>query len=124
MKMLLAIALALVLAGLAGAARATGPTAEATSGPTSGPLVDVAWVKATLGTPGLVFLDLRGPLGGASRAHYLQAHIPGAIYSDYLRDGWRITDKNGTAGMLPPAGHLEKLIGAWASATGPTWSWS
>ena len=107
MKKLLAIALALILAGFAGVARATGPA----SGPASGPLVDVAWVKANLGTPGLVFLDLRGPLGGASRAHYLQAHIPGAIYSDYLRDGWRITDKNGIAGMLPPAGHLEKLIG-------------
>ena len=67
MKKLMAIALALILAGLADAAQATGPAAE----PTSGPLVDVAWVKANLGTPGLVFLDLRGPLGGASRAHYL-----------------------------------------------------
>ncbi len=80
MKKLLAIALALILTGFAGAARAT----ETTSGPASGPLVDVAWVKANLGTPDLVFLDLRGPLGGASSAHYLQAHIPGAIYSDYL----------------------------------------
>ncbi len=115
MNKLLAIALALTLAGFAGAARATGPAAETTSGPAAGPaagpLVDVAWVKANLDTPGLVFLDLRGPLGGASRTHYLQAHIPGAIYSDYLRGGWRITDKNGTAGMLPPASHLEKLIG-------------
>ena len=109
MKKLLVIALALapILAGPGGAARATGPTTEATSRP----LVDVSWVKANLGTPGLVFLDLRGPLGGASRAHYRQAHIPGAVYSDYLRDGWRIKDKNGTVGMLPPAGHLEKLIG-------------
>ncbi len=102
MKKLLAIALALILTGLAGAARATEPAAGATSGlpsgPTIGPLVDVAWVKANLGTLDLVFLDLRGPLGGASRVHDLQAHIPGAIYSDYLRDGWRITDKNGTAG--------------------------
>jgi thiosulfate/3-mercaptopyruvate sulfurtransferase len=99
MTKLLAITLALVLAGLAGAARAAEP------------LVDVAWVKANLGTPGVVFLDVRGPLGGASKAHYLQAHIPGAIYSDYLRDGWRIKDNNGTVGMLPPAERLEKLIG-------------
>ncbi len=115
MKMHLAIALALILAGLAGATRAAGPAAEAAAeaapgpalgpapGPAPGPLVDVAWVKANLGTPDLVFLDLRGPLGGASRAHYLRAHIPGAIYSDYLRDGWRVTDRNGTVGMLPPA---------------------
>ncbi len=97
MRKLLAITLA--LAGLAGAARAAEP------------LVDVAWVKANLGTPGLVFLDVRGPLGGASKAQYLQAHIPGAIYLDYLKDGWRIKDKNGTVGMLPPAERLEQLIG-------------
>ncbi len=97
MRKLLAITLA--LAGLAGAARAAEP------------LVDVAWVKANLGTPGLVFLDVRGPLGGASKAQYLQAHIPGAIYSDYLKDGWRIKDKNGTVGTLPPAERLEQLIG-------------
>lgn len=99
MRQFLAITLALVLAGLAGAARAAEP------------LVDVAWVKANLGAPGVVFLDVRGPLGGASKAHYLQAHIPGAIYSDYLKDGWRTKDKNGTVGMLPPAERLEKLIG-------------
>ncbi len=101
MRKLLAITLApvLVWAGLAGAARAAEP------------LVDVAWVKANLATPGVVFLDLRGRLGGASKADYLQAHIPGAVYSDYLKDGWRIKDKNGTVGMLPPAEDLEKLIG-------------
>jgi len=102
MRQLLAIALALVLAGLAGLAGAA-RAAE--------PLVDAAWIKANLGTPGVVFLDVRGPLGGASKAHYLRAHIPGAIYSDYLKDGWRIKDKNGTVGMLPPAGRLEQLIG-------------
>ena len=99
MRQLLAITLALVLAGLAGAARAAEP------------LVDAAWIKANLGTPGVAFLDVRGPLGGASKAHYQRAHIPGAIYSDYLKDGWRIKDKNGTVGMLPPAGRLEQLIG-------------
>ena len=93
------LAIALVLAGLAGATRAAEP------------LVDVAWVTANLGAPGVVFLDLRGPLGGATKADYLRAHIPGAIYSDYLRDGWRIRDRNGTVGMLPPAEFLEALIG-------------
>ena len=104
MTKLLAITLALAVAGLAGAARAAEPLV-------AGPLVDVAWVKANLGTPGVVFLDLRGRLGGASKADYLQAHIPGAIHSNYLKDGWRIKDENGTVGMLPPVGHLEKLIG-------------
>ena len=114
MRQLLAIALALALAGLAGAARAAEP------------LVDAAWIKANLGTPGVVFLDVRGPLGGASKAQYLLAHIPGAIYSDYLKDGWRIKDKNGTVGMLPPAGRLEQLIGGlndddWQRDTTQPW---
>ena len=60
---------------------------------------------------------LRGRLGGASKADYLRAHIPGAVYSDYLKDGWRIKDKNGTVGMLPPAEDLEKLIGGLGIAT-------
>jgi len=108
MRKLLVITLALVpILAWAGAARA----AQSIPGATPGPLVDVAWVKANLGAPDLVFLDLRGPLGGASKGQYLRAHIPGAIYSDYLKDGWRIKDKNGTVGMLPPVGHLEKLIG-------------
>ena len=28
------------------------------------PLVDVAWVKANIGKPGVVFLDVRGKLAG------------------------------------------------------------
>ena len=75
------------------------------------PLVDVAWVKANTGKPGIVFLDVRGRLAGKSKADYLRAHIPGAVYTDYLKDGWRVKDKNGTVGMLPPTEKLEKLIG-------------
>lgn len=75
------------------------------------PLVDVAWVKGNIGQPGIVFLDVRGNLEGLSKADYLREHIPGAVYTDYAKDGWRVKDKQGTPGMLAPTDKLEKLIG-------------
>jgi thiosulfate/3-mercaptopyruvate sulfurtransferase len=68
------------------------------------PLVDATWVRSNIGKPGLVFLDVRS--FGAYRA----AHVPGAIYTNYGRDGWRVK-KKGVPGMLPDMQHLEKLIG-------------
>jgi len=75
------------------------------------PLVDVAWVKNNIQTSGVVLLDVRGNLEGLSKADYLREHIPGAVYTDYLKDGWRAKDKNGTPGMLAPTDKLEALIG-------------
>lgn len=70
------------------------------------PLVDVAWVKANLGNPQVRIVDLRGP-----RAH-AQAHIPGAVATDYGRDGWRVKNKDGVPGMLPEdTRRLAALIG-------------
>ncbi len=86
----------LVFAGAAGAAE---------------PLVDVAWVKANIGKPGVVFLDVRSRIAGMSKANFLRGHIPGAVYTNYLRDGWRIKDKKGIVGQFPGAAKLEKLIG-------------
>jgi thiosulfate/3-mercaptopyruvate sulfurtransferase len=77
----------------------------------SQPLVDVDTVKASIGKPGVVLLDVRGGLSGNSKTTYLREHIPGAVYTDYLKDGWRDKDKNGTPGMLPAVEKLEKLIG-------------
>ncbi len=68
------------------------------------PLVDASWVRTNLGKPGIVFLDVRS--FGAYRA----AHVPGAVYTNYGRDGWRVK-KGGVPGMLPSLKHLEKLIG-------------
>ncbi len=75
------------------------------------PLVDVAWAKDNIGKPGVVFLDVRGKLGGASKATFLRSHIPGAVWTNYLKDGWRVKDNVGTVGQLPPVAKLEKLIG-------------
>lgn len=67
------------------------------------PLVDPAWAVANLNKPGIVFLDLQ------SATDYAQAHIPGAINSNYAKDGWRVeraSDK--VPDMLPE--NLDPLV--------------
>ena len=99
MKKIFAMMLALAVVTAAGVANAATP------------LVDVAWVKSNLGKPGVVFLDVGGKLGGKSKANFLRGHIPGAVWTNYLKDGWRSKDKNKTVGQLSPTPKLEKLIG-------------
>ncbi len=74
------------------------------------PLVEAEWVRANGQKPGVVVLDIRNKLGDSSKAAYLEGHIPGAVYSDYLSDGWRTT-VDAVPGQLPPVQDLEKLIG-------------
>lgn len=99
MKTLAAITLSVTLGALSVSAQAAGP------------LVDTEWVKANIGKPEVVFLDVRGKIAGKSKADYLRAHIPGAVYTAYLKDGWRAKDSSGTPGMLAPVDKLEALIG-------------
>ncbi|PLX37632.1 MAG: sulfurtransferase [Hyphomicrobiales bacterium] len=47
------------------------------------PLVSVDWVKANTGADGVVFVDLR------PATDYLRGHIPGAVNTNYGKDGWR-----------------------------------
>jgi len=74
------------------------------------PLVDVAWVKAHSCDAGVVVLDIRNALDGHSKTDYLRGHVPCAVYSDYLKDGWR-SKVDGVVGQLSPVPKLEKLIG-------------
>lgn len=53
-----------------------------------GPLIDSRWLAVHAAEPGIVIIDTR-------------SHIPGAVHTDYGRDGWRVTDANGTPGMFP-----------------------
>ncbi|MBT3361107.1 MAG: sulfurtransferase, partial [Rhodospirillales bacterium] len=73
-------------------------------------LVGADWLAAHLDAPGLVVLDIRNRIDGGSREIFAKGHIPGAVYSDYLGDGWRVA-RDGVPGMLPPVTDLEKLIG-------------
>ncbi|MGF1628411.1 MAG: sulfurtransferase [Kiloniellaceae bacterium] len=74
------------------------------------PLVDVAWLLENSGRDDLVVLDVRNELGGGSEAVYRAGHIPGAVYSDYLKSGWR-TEIDGVPAQLPRLETLEALIG-------------
>ena len=98
MRYLLAALAALFLVSHSGPARAAEP------------LVDAAWLAGNLDTPDLVVLDIRNKLGEGSEATYRAGHVPGAVYSDYLKAGWR-TKVDGVPGQLAPIAGLETLIG-------------
>lgn len=65
------------------------------------PLVDVAWVKANLGKPGVVILDVQTP------TDFLRGHIPGAANTDFDKSGWREERADKVPDMLPEK--LDKL---------------
>lgn len=73
------------------------------------PLVDAAWLKGSLGKDGVVVLDVT-----SNPRAYVQGHIPGAVFTNYGKDGWRTDGKrNGhkVSGVLPEVAVLERLIG-------------
>ncbi len=73
------------------------------------PLVDAAWLNDNLDA--VVVLDIRYDAGGVSGEQiFASGHIPGAVYSNYGRDQWRVT-REGVPGMLPPLELSEQLIG-------------
>jgi thiosulfate/3-mercaptopyruvate sulfurtransferase len=74
------------------------------------PLVDTTWLVGQLGHPALVVLDIRSPIGGADLRSYLEGHIPGAVYSDFMSDQWHDHD-SGVPATLPDVAQLELLLG-------------
>lgn len=73
-------------------------------------LIALDAVAARLGDVGLVILDIRSSVDGGGRAAFEAGHIPGAVHTDYVADGWRA--KIGQApGMLPPLDRLAALVG-------------
>lgn len=71
------------------------------------PLVDPAWAVAHVGKPGIVFVDFQ------PAKDYAQAHIPGAVNTNYAKDGWRAERKaDKVPDMLPEdVGPLATMIG-------------
>ena len=57
-----------------------------------------------------MFLDIRNKIDGGSKEAFEVGHIPQAVYSNYLTEGWRTT-VDGIVGKLPPVKDLEVLIG-------------
>lgn len=74
------------------------------------PLVTPAWLQIHLRDGDLRVLDIRSVVDGGGRQAYEQAHIPGAVHTDYAKDGWRVT-KGMASGLLPEAEALSALFG-------------
>jgi thiosulfate/3-mercaptopyruvate sulfurtransferase len=73
-------------------------------------LISAEALTARLGDDNLVVLDIRSLIDGGGKAAYEAGHIPGAVHTDYVNDGWRA--KVGDApGMLPPLDDLGSLVG-------------
>ena len=75
---------------------------------TATPLVEPSWLAGKLGDDRLVVIDLRNKLDGGSYDTYLEGHVPSAIHSDYLRDGWRV-GRDDVVGLLPEPAQFEAL---------------
>ena len=75
------------------------------------PLVDVKWLNKNLNNKNVFILDIRNKIDGGSYETFKQAHIPGAVHSDYLKDGWR-AKVNGVIGQFPGKKPLEQLVGS------------
>lgn len=65
------------------------------------PLVDVAWLKANLGKPGIAIVDTQ------AASDFLRGHIPGAGNTDFFKLGWIEERADKVPDMLPAK--LDKL---------------
>src|SRR3954447_19651613 len=74
------------------------------------PLVSAEWLAGKLGAAGIQLIDIRSAVDGGGKAAYLQAHVPGAVHTDYAKDGWRAT-KGMATGLLPELDFLSALFG-------------
>src|ERR1700681_2980223 len=74
------------------------------------PLVTPEWLAARLDARDLLILDIRSVVDGGAREAYEAEHIPGAIHTDYAKDGWRAT-KGMASGLLPDPAALSGLLG-------------
>ena len=74
------------------------------------PLIAPEWLAGRLDDRDLLILDIRSVVDGGGRDAYEAGHIPAAIHTDYVKDGWRAT--NGmAAGLLPDRAALGDLLG-------------
>jgi len=76
----------------------------------SSPLVATQWLAVHIADPRLRVIDIRSAVDGGGRAAFEAAHVPGAVHTDYAKDGWRAT-KGMATGLLPDAATLARLIG-------------
>lgn len=75
----------------------------------SNPLINSEWLKENLINKNVFILDIRNKIDKGGIEAFKKGHIPGAVHSDYLNDGWRIK-KNNIPGLLPGENSYIKLI--------------
>lgn len=73
-------------------------------------LIQPSDLATRLGGPGVSVLDIRSSVDGGGRAAFEAGHIPGAVHTDYVADGWRMA-RAGAAGLLPDPETLSGLFG-------------
>lgn len=74
-------------------------------------LIDAAALKARLGQPNLVVIDIRsGETKEQGRAAYLAGHVAGAVHADYAHASWRLP-RNNISVYLPEPAQFEALAG-------------
>lgn len=66
------------------------------------PLVDVAWLKANLGKPGIAIVDVQ------PASDFLRGHIPGAGNTDFFKSGWIEERADKVPDMYPAK--LDRLV--------------
>lgn len=74
------------------------------------PLVSADWLARRLDARDLLLIDIRSAVDGGGKDAYLKGHVPGAIHTDYAKDGWRATRGMAT-GLLPQPDFLATLFG-------------
>ena len=72
------------------------------------PLVDASKLERKLVDETLSLIDLRNKLDGGSYETYLERHIPSAVHSNYLRDGWLVC-RDAVVGLLPESSRFGAL---------------
>ena len=73
------------------------------------PLISAEELQGMLGSDDLVIIDIRSDLESATNEDYGKGHIPGAVYANYKKAGWR-GDRGAIHYMLPDTEKIEDVI--------------
>jgi len=82
------------------------------------PLVSTQWLAVRRSDPTLRIVDIRSAVDGGARAAFERAHVPGAVHTDYAKDGWRAT--RGMATGLLSLMLIRGIMGIAEGAVAPT----
>lgn len=73
------------------------------------PMVSPEWLSERLDDPLVRIIDIRSGISRDNHKSYLRGHVPGAVYANYQKAGWRV-ERDGVIGMMPPEETLVTLL--------------